>query len=63
MRLAVNFSDIIKADHKMLNVEDESRNVHWCVIGGIDAATQWILSYPDKNESITRNDEERTEIS
>ena len=43
---AVNFGDLIKADHKVLSDNCESRNNHRYAIVVQDLATQWIQSYP-----------------
>ena len=45
---AETFGDLIKADHKVLSEECESRNNHRYAIVVQDLATQWIQSYPCK---------------
>ena len=42
---AVNFGDLITADHKVLSENCESRNNHRYAIVVQDLATQWIQSY------------------
>ena len=43
---AVNFGDLITADHKVLSDNCESRNNHRCAVVVQDLATQWIQAYP-----------------
>ena len=43
---AVNFGDLITADHKVLSDNCESRNNHRYAIVVQDLATQWFQSYP-----------------
>ena len=45
---ADKFGDLITADHKVLNEEGESRNIHRYAVVVQDLATQWIQSYPCK---------------
>ena len=48
---AVNFGDLIKADHKVLSDNCESRNNHRYAVVVQDLATQWIQAYPCKNKT------------
>ena len=48
---AVNFGDLITADHKVLCDNCESRNNHRYAIVVQDLATQWIQAYPCKNKT------------
>ena len=48
---AGNFGDLIKADHKVLSNNCESRNNHRCAIVVQDLTTQWIQSYPCKTKT------------
>ena len=48
---AVNFGDLIKADHKVLSDNCESRNNHRHAVVVQDLATQWIQTYPCKNKT------------
>ena len=48
---AVNFGDLITADHKVLSDNCESRNNHRYAVVVQDLATQWIQSYPCKNKT------------
>ena len=48
---AVNFGDLIAADHKVLNDNCESRNNHRHGVVVQDLATQWIQAYPCKNKT------------
>ena len=48
---AVNFGDLITADHKVLSDNCESRNNHRCAVVVQDLATQWIQAYPCKNKT------------
>ena len=43
---AVNFGDLITADHKVLSDNCESRNNHRYAVVVQDLATQWIQTYP-----------------
>ena len=45
---ATQFGDIITADHKVFNEEEETRNNQRCAIVVQGLATQWIQSYPCK---------------
>ena len=49
MPRAENFGDFITADHKVLSEENESRNNHRYAVVVQDLATQWLQSYPCKN--------------
>ena len=42
--------DLITADHKVLNEEGDSRNNHRYAVVVLDIATQWIHSYPCKQQ-------------
>ena len=48
---AVNFGDLITADHKVLSDNWESGNNHRYAVVVQDLATQWILAYPCKNKT------------
>ena len=48
---AVNFGDLITADHKVLSDNCESRNNHRYAVVVQDLATQWIQAYPCKNKT------------
>ena len=48
---AVNFGDLITADHKVLSDNCESRNNHRYAVVVQDLATQWIQSYPCKTKT------------
>ena len=47
---AVNFGDLITADHKVLSDNCESRNNHRYAVVVQDLATQWIQAYPCKKQ-------------
>ena len=49
---SANFGDLIKADHKVLNDNCESRNNHRYAVVVQDLATQWIQAYPCKNKTL-----------
>ena len=48
---AVNFGDLITADHKVLSDNSESRNNHRYAVVVQDLATQWIQAYPCKTKT------------
>ena len=48
---AVNFGELITADHKVLSDNCESRNNHRYAVVVQDLATQWIQAYPCKNKT------------
>ena len=48
---AVNFGDLITADHKVPSDNYESRNNHRYAVVVQDLATQWIQAYPCKNKT------------
>ena len=48
---AVNFGDLITADHKVLSDNCESRNNHRYAIMVQDLTTQWIQAYPCKTKT------------
>ena len=48
---AVNFGDLITADHKILSDHCESRNNHRYAVVVQDLETQWIQAYPCKNKT------------
>ena len=54
---AVNFGDLITADHKVLSDNCESRNNHRYAVVVQDLATQWIQAYPCKNKNFTGDTE------
>ena len=54
--LAEKFSDLITADHNVLNEEGESRNNHQYVVVVQDLATPWIQSYPCRTKTFQETD-------
>ena len=48
---AVNFGDLITADHKVLSDNCESRNNHRYAVVVLDLATRWIQAYPCENKT------------
>ena len=48
---AINFGDLITADHKVLSDNCQSRNNHRYAVVVQDLATQWIQAYPCKNKT------------
>ena len=48
---ATKFGDLIQADHKVRNEGGESRNNHRYAVVVQDQATQWIQSYPRRNQT------------
>ena len=48
---AVNFGDLMTADHKVLSDNCESRNNHRYAVVVQDLATQWIQVYPCKKKT------------
>ena len=58
---AVNFGDLITADHKVLSDTCESLNNHRYAVVVQDLATQWIQAYPCKN-NFTRNPEKLAKV-
>ena len=48
---AVNFGDLITADHKVLSDNCESRNNHRFAVVVQDLATRWIQAYPCENKT------------
>ena len=48
---AVNFGDLITADHKVLSDNCESRNNHRYAVVVQDLTTQWIQAHPCKNKT------------
>ena len=59
---AVNFGDLITADHKVLSDNCESRNNHRYAVVVQDLATQWIQAYPCKKQNFTRNPEKLAKV-
>ena len=51
---AQNFGDLIRADHRVLSDNWESRNNHRYAVVVQDLATQWIQSYPCKKKKLHR---------
>ena len=49
---ALEFVNVITADHKALNEGCESRDIHWYAVMVQDLATQRIQSYPCKTKSL-----------
>ena len=60
---AANFGDLIKADHKVLSDNCESRNNHRCAVVVQDLATQWIQPYPCKKQNFTKKPREACKSS
>ena len=58
---AVNFGDLITADHIVLSDNCESRNNHRYAVVVQDLATQWIQAYPCKNKT-SRNPEKLAKV-
>ena len=52
IKIVERFGDMITADQKVLNEEQESRLHHRFVVVVQDLATQWIQSYPCKTKSV-----------
>ena len=48
---AEKLGELIKADHKVLSDNCESRNNHRCAVVVQDLATQWIQAYPCKTKT------------
>ena len=59
---AVNFGDLITADHKILSDNCESRNNHRYAVVVQDLATRWIQAYPCKKQNFTRNPEKLAKV-
>ena len=59
---AVNFGDLITADHKVRSDNCESRNNHRYAVVVQDLATQWIQAYPCKNKNFARNPEKLAKV-
>ena len=59
---AVNFGDLITADHKVLSDNCESRDNHRYAVVVQDLATQWIQAYPCKSQNFTRNPEKLAKV-
>ena len=59
---AERFGDLITADHKVFNEGSESGKNHWYAVVVQDLATQWIQSYPCKNQNFTGDGEESTKV-
>ena len=53
------FGDLITADHKVLNEGSASRNNHRYAVVVQDLATQWIQSYPCKNNNSQETEKSR----
>ena len=60
---AVNFGDLIKADHKVLSDNCESRNNHRYAVVVQDLATQWIQAYPCKKQKLHKKPREACKSS
>ena len=60
---AVNFGDLITADHKVLSDNCESRNNHRYAVVAQDVATQWIQAYPCKKQKLHRKQKEACKSS
>ena len=61
--LSTTFGDLITADRKILNVENESRSGHKKALIVQDDFTSWIQSHPTKSERNTGDRVVFTEIS
>ena len=59
VRRAVNFGDLITADHKVLSDNCESRNNHRKAVVVQDLATQWIQA---QKQNFTRNPEKLAKV-
>ena len=59
---AVNFGDLITADHKVLSDNCESRNNHRYAVVVQDLATQWIQSYPCRTKNFSGNAKELSKV-
>ena len=59
---AVNFGDLITADHKVLSDNCESRNNHRYAVVVQDLATEWFQADPCKNKNFTRNPEKLAKV-
>ena len=57
---AANFGDLIRADHKVLSDNCESRNNHLYAVVVQDLATQWIQAHPCKKKQ--RNPEKLAKV-
>ena len=55
---AVNFGDLITADHKVLSDNCEARNNHRYAVVVQDLATQWIQAYPCQKQNFTKKPRE-----
>ena len=53
---AVNFGDLITADHKVLSEDYESRINHRCAVVVQDLATQWLQSHSHKTKSSQKTE-------
>ena len=60
---AVNFGDLITADHKVLSNNCESRNNHRYAVVVQGLATQWIQAYPCKNKKLHKKPREACKSS
>ena len=59
---AVNFGDLITADHKVLSDNCESRNSHRFAVVVQDLATQWIPACFLQKQDFTRNPEKLAKV-
>ena len=59
---AVNFGDLITADHKVLSDNCEYRNNHRYAVVVQDLATPWIQAYPCKNKTSQENPEKLAKV-
>ena len=59
---AVNFGDLITADHKVLSDKCESRNNHRYAVVVQDLATQWIQAYPCKTKTSQETPEKLAKV-
>ena len=59
---AVNFGDLITADHKVLSDKCESRNNHRYAVVVQGLATQWVLSYPCKTNTSQENSKKLAKV-
>ena len=59
---AEHFGNLKTADHKVLSERCESRHNHRYAVVVQDLATQWIQSYPGKNENFSGNTKELAKV-
>ena len=57
------FGDLLSVDHKVVNEGSEFRNNHRYTVVVQGLATQWIQSYPCKNQNFAGDGQEFTKVS